>query len=172
MKRQIQARRKRGTLAEFAPALYVLLIVIFFPMLDIVGILLSYADCQYLNFILTRQAGLENILSLNNATPPALQVSYAFVTDPNGVFRTLINNWYNGIGHYTTRSLGDINVSANVDLTQGTAKLKYVTVVTTIVCNPLLPIPFPYAIPGFNAPETFTISGTSVIEYVPNVFTN
>lgn len=168
MKRPYHARRRRGTIAEFAPALYILLIVLFFPMLDMLGILLSYADCQYLSFILTRQAGLENILSMNNATPPTLQVSYAFLTDPNGVFRNLITNWYNGIGHYTTRSLGDITVTANVDLTQGTTKLKYVTVVTTVVCNPLLPIPFPYSIPGFNAPETFTISGTSVIEYVPS----
>jgi hypothetical protein len=168
MKNSHHSRKSRGSIAEFAPALYLLLLVLFFPMLDLLGIVLSYADCQYLHFTLVRQAGLENILSMNSATPPQLQVNYAFVTDPNGVFRNLIVSWYNGIGHYTTRSLNDITVGANVDLTQGTDKLKYVTITTTIVCNPLLPIPFPYAVPGFNAPETFTFSGTSIIEYVPS----
>jgi hypothetical protein len=166
----LKSRKSRGSsLVEFAPALYILLLVIFFPMLDLLGIVLSYADCQYLHFTLVRQAGLENILSMNTATTPAqLQVSYAFATDPNGVFRSLVVNWYNGIGHYTTRSLADITVTPSVDLTQGTPILKYVTITTTVVCNPLLPIPFPYSVPGFNAPETFTLTGSSIIEYVPS----
>lgn len=168
MKNSLPSRKSSGSIAEFGPALYLLLIVLFFPMLDMVGIVLSYADCQYLHFTLVRQACLENILSMNSATPPQLQVSYAFVTDPNGAFRNLIVSWYNGIGHYATKNLNDITVSANVDLSQGTSKVKYVTITTTVICNPLVPIPFPYALPGFNAPETFTLTGSSVIEYVPS----
>ena len=163
-------RSCRGSsIAEFAPAMYFLLLVGFFPMLDMIGVVLSYADCEYLHFTLVRQAGLENCLSLDNTqTPPALVANPAFLTDPNGAFVGLINNWYNGIGHFTTKSLGDINVSATINPAMGTSTLKYVTITTTVVCNPLVPIPFPMLIPGFNTPETFTMTGSSVIENVPS----
>lgn len=163
-------RSRRGSsIAEFAPALYFLLIVAFFPMVDLIGLLLSYADCQYLHFTLVRQAALENVLTLNTATSPAsLNVDTSFVTNPSGTFQGLITGWYNGIGHFTTRSLNDISVQASVDLTVGSPTLKFVQVVTTVVCNPVVPIPFPIGLPGFNQPATFTMSGKSVIENVPS----
>ncbi|HEY9754108.1 MAG TPA: hypothetical protein V6C97_02980 [Oculatellaceae cyanobacterium] len=164
-----QLRNRKGSIAEFAPAMYFILIVGFFPMLDMIAVMLSYADCQYLHFTLVRQAGLEQCLTLDTTTTPAsLKPNYAFVTDPNGTFQSLITGWYNGVGHFTTRSLADITVTANIDVTQGTPTLKYVTINTTVVCNPLVPIPFPYQVPGLSAPVTFSMSGNSVIEYVPS----
>jgi hypothetical protein len=163
-------RSRRGSsIAEFAPAMYFLLLVALFPMIDLIGMMLSYGDCQYLHFTLVRQAGLEKCLTLDTTTkPPSLKPDYTFVTDPSGAFQGLITSWYNGIGHFTTRSLADINVAANIDVTQGTPTVKYVNVTTTVVCNPVVPIPFPYDLPGFNKPVTFSVSGNSVIEYIPS----
>jgi hypothetical protein len=169
MDKRQRVRSARGSIAEFAPALYFILIVAFFPMLDMIAVMLSYADCQYLHFTLVRQAGLEQCLTLDTTTNPvSLKPNYAFLTDTNGAFPGLITSWYNGIGHFTTRSLADIVVNANIDVTQGTATLKYVTINTNVTCNPLVTIPFPYQVPGINAPVTFSMSGNSVIEYVPS----
>ena len=161
--------RKGSSIAEFAPAMYFLLLVAFFPMLDLVGLIASYCDCQYLHFTLVRQAGLENCLTLDNSTtPPTPVANTAFLTDPNGAFRGLITGWYNGLGHFTTRSLNDITVGASINTTLGTSTLKYITITTSVVCNPLVPIPFFYDVPGFNKPVTFNLSGTTVIENVPS----
>ena len=138
-------------------------------MLDVLGIVLSYADCQYLHQLFLRQATVEDILSLDTtATPPTLNVNTSFVTDPNGSFHHIVSTWYNGFGHFTTTSFSNIQVSVNVNLADGTPTLKYVQVITTVQCNPIVPVPFFWQIPGFNTPETFSLAGTAVIENVPS----
>lgn len=48
-------RRKGSAIAEFGPALFVFLVIIFFPMLNIIGMAASYCCGWYSNFMYTRE---------------------------------------------------------------------------------------------------------------------
>lgn len=158
-----------GTLAEFGPALFVLFMVFFFPFLNLLGLALSYADCLYLDFMLLRQAALENVLLLDKSTnPPSFQPDYSCSTDANGSLNKIIQAWRtNGLGQFA--STGSVpRQKIWVDLTEGSNKLKYVHLELQVDVRPFLQIPFPIKVPGLNAPVTFNYNGRSVIENIPN----
>lgn len=158
-----------GTLAEFGPALFVLFMVFFFPFLNLLMLGLSYADCLYLDFLLIRQAALENVLFLDNSTnPPSLKPDLTFSTDANGSMNKIINAWRtNGLGQFASTGSVPRQV-CYVDLSEGTAKLKYVHLDLQVDVRPFLQIPFPIKVPGLNNPVTFYFSGRAVIENIPN----
>lgn len=140
--------------------------VIFFPFLNMVGMAISYADCLYLDTLLLRQAALEPVLVLDNtgALTPDLTCS----TDPNGVLNTLIKNWLQaGLGQFA--STGSMpKQTCYIDLSEGTAKNKFIHLNLTVECRPFLQIPFFIQVPGINQPFTFKYSGRSLIENIPS----
>ena len=85
-------RSSRGgsTLAEFAPALIILLIFIFFPVLDLLSLCFDY--------------GLVAVLNYNRAHRGSLIPSDQ-ANDPDGtVKRALVDQWQNGFGHFAKLS--------------------------------------------------------------------
>lgn len=142
-----QKRRKTGSqIAEFGPALWVLLIFIFFPMVDLLSMGVSYGLCMVLNYNQVREASL-----LPNAE----------ANSPSGTVKKGIpDKWIAGMGQFTNRTAypattisyrdGETDNNKTVD--------KIVGVSTTVTCHPFLPIPIPVAsIPGINGPMTFTV---------------
>lgn len=169
MKRRRVRYTRGGVIAEFAPALFVLLMVFFFPFLNMLGLALSYADCLYLDFLLMRQAALENVLIVDNSTtPPGYKADLTCSTDPNGTLNRIIQAWLNnGLGKFA--STGKVPVqTVYIDLTEGTPKVKYIHLNLAVEVRPFLQIPFPLKVPGLNAPVTFNYTGRSVIENIPN----
>jgi len=163
-------RPHRGSaITEFAPALFIFIMVFFFPFLNLIGMAISYADCLYLDTLLLRQAAIENVLVLDNSTtPPALKPDLTASTSPTGALNNVINNWLKlGLGRFA--STGSVPVqTCYIDLTEGTPKVRFIHVNLAVECRPFLQIPFPLPVPGLNAPVTFRFSGRSVIENIPS----
>lgn len=146
--------------------MFLLLIVFFFPMLNLIGLALSYTDCLYLDYLLLRQAGLEKVLVLDGSGK--LVPDYTCSTDANGSLNRIINAWQaNGLGQFA--STGSMpQQSVYIDLTEGTPSVKYIHLKLLVEVKPFLPVPFPIKVPGLNAPVTLNFNDRSIIEYVPS----
>jgi hypothetical protein len=163
-----QARRGRNAkggsgMAEFAPALMVLVICIFFPLVDFLAIGLSYGLVRVLNYNQCHEASL---------------VPWGQATDSGGtVMQGIPNQWGGGMGHFVKMS-GDVNTvityrngEHSTDSGNSNVQDKVVQVATTVTCNPFLPIPFPsgvLSVPGMNGPFTFTVFSERPMENPDN----
>jgi len=145
--RRYSARRKRTNrgagIAEFGPGFFVLLICIFFPLVDLISIGVSYCLLMVLNYNQIQQASL---------------VQHQEAQDPSGAVKKGIpDTWKNGMGRFVNMSG---NVQTQITYRDGQtetgagangAQDKIVRLRTTVNCNPFLPIPFFFGIPGINA---------------------
>ena len=141
-----QRRRKGNQIAEFGPALWVLLIFIFFPMVDLLSMGVSYGLCMVLNFNQVHEAALLPFAEANN--------------NSGTVKKGIPDKWMAGMGHFVNMSGFPSTVISYRDGQTDNNKTvdKIVGVETTVVCNPFLPIPIPIAqIPGINGPMKFTV---------------
>src|SRR5580698_7326886 len=84
-------RKTRGSaIAEFGPALWIILFFFFFPMIDLLSVGMSYGFCMVLNYNQVHEASLT----------PASQA-----TSPSGmVMQGIPNQWLNGMGHFVKMS--------------------------------------------------------------------
>ncbi len=146
--RKYQARGRRTSrgagIAEFGPGMLVLVICIFFPLVDILSVCLSYCMLMVLNYNQVAQAAL---------------VKASEAQDPTGeVKKGIPDVWRGGMGKFVNMSGNpqtDVSYRAG-QAEQGSgatdAEDVIVRVKTTVTCNPFLPIPFFFGIPGINAP--------------------
>jgi hypothetical protein len=156
---RIRCRKAHGGagMAEMGPALWILLMCFFFPMLVLLGMCLSYGSVFVLNTLQVHEASL---------------LSYEDAEDPAGaVCTTIPTDWSNdGIGKFvqlvsppTTQvsyKLGSLNSNNVQD--------HMVTVVTTCSIKPFVPVPIIPNVPGLSAPVTFTISSDRLVENQDN----
>ena len=148
-------RSWRGSaLTEFGPAIGLILLFIFFPMLDLLSMLVSYGCCMVLNNAQTHEASL---VHWNQAKSPAGPVRKAI---PDG--------WkVSGFGKYV-KVVGDVDTTVSYRKGENVADGvtdKIAMVSTTVTCSPFLPIPLPGAnIPGLSGPMSFTISSERQME--------
>ena len=141
-----------NAMAEFAPALIVLLICIFFPLVDMLAVGLAYCDAQVLN---TNQVHEASLLDWHEAV------------DPNGtVCKGIPDQWLNGMGKFVkvasppTTSISYRDGESTTGVTD-----KIVSVTTTLVCTPFLSIPLPvFNVPGLNGPMAFSITSERPME--------
>jgi hypothetical protein len=152
-------QRKRSctgsAMSEFGPAIWVLLIFFFLPLIDVMCVGVSYAMCIVLNSNQVHEAALlrASASQLANST----------------VKEGIPNEWLNGMGKFVkivgkpdtqiTYSAGQQETGADQITDQ------IVTVSTTVVCSPFLPIPLPLVnCPGLNGPMTFQITSQRQME--------
>ncbi|MBS1994579.1 MAG: hypothetical protein JSS86_02530 [Cyanobacteria bacterium SZAS LIN-2] len=149
--------------------MFIILMVFFFPFLNLIGMTVEYGDCLYLNSLVLRQATLEHLLKMDtSAVPPTLTTDLSCSTDPNGSLNTIIKAWMNGgLGQFASSGVMPVQ-TINVDLTEGTPRCKYVHLDLNVECKPFLNIPFFLRIPGLNAPMMFKFHSRGVIENVPS----
>ncbi|CAN5293877.1 hypothetical protein BH11CYA1_BH11CYA1_48170 [soil metagenome] len=158
-----------SAIAELAPAMFIFIMVFFFPFLNLIGLAISYADCLYLDTLLLRQAAIENVLVIDNTTSPAsLKPDLTASTSPTGALNSVINNWLQlGLGRFA--STGSMpKQTCYIDLSEGSTKVKFIHLNLDVECRPFLQLPFPIPVPGINQPVTFKFSGRSVIENIPS----
>jgi hypothetical protein len=147
------------SIAEFGPALLIVLMVLFFPMLNMLTLATSYGLGMVLNYNQVHEASL---------------VSYNDANSPSGiVMKGIPDQWMNGMGKFVRLSGRPGTVVSYRDgasiAFEGAGKTiapdKIVNVKTTLSCNPFLPIPFFIAnVPGLNGPMTFVINSDRVME--------
>lgn len=148
---------KGSAIAEFAPALIILIIVVFLPLLDLMPILVGYAGCSYLN---SQQADL---------AAQALRARGSSFTNQGEVQQrldTLATGWQSAalgklanLKSATTTITGPVNSSANNGY-----MTCYVRVTTAVQCAPFLMLGFMGPIPGLGAPVSFSIASERVVE--------
>lgn len=144
--------RKGSTIAEAGPALFLLIIMLFYPMLNIIGLGLAYYSGFMLNTWQTREAALINA---NEAQ------------DPSGaICHTLPEHWRtNGLGTFANIKEGiDTQVSYEDGTPDAVLKAdKIVRVTTTVKYNPWFTVPF-FKVPGLGEAFPITFSNTRHVE--------
>ena len=158
MRRAKSKRDYRGSaIAEFAPAITVLLLVVFLPLLDLMPILVGYAGCWYLN---SQQSDLaaQSLLARGNA--------FTNQGDVQTQLDTLASDWKNSaLGNLaklqdaTTTITGPVNSSVS-----GGYLTCYVQVTTQVKCAPFVQLSFVGPVPGIGAPINVSISSQRVVE--------
>jgi hypothetical protein len=131
-------RRKTGSaIAETGPALFVFFILIFFPLLDVIGMAAQYGAGWYLNHLVTRE------LACSRRQPPN-----------GGPVAVAINNDFQqtGIGSF----VGIQAINHNVEYQPGVGvqppagEVATVRCTTTINARPFITVPFFTNVPGLN----------------------
>ena len=133
----------------------VLLIFIFFPVVDLMSIVVSYGLCMVLNYNQLHEASLIKHTVAANAGGP--------------VKKGIPDQWLNGMGHFV-KMVG--SPQTNVTYRDGQTAPgvnsvldKLVSVETKVVCSPFLPIPLPVVnVPGLNGPMTFDLTSERPME--------
>ena len=158
-KRRTSLRDSYGAsgMAEFGPALGVLLIAIFFPLVDLLSVCISYGLCMVLNTNQVNEAALLPYLDARNSS--------------GSVLKGIPDTWANGMGHFVKMQGPPTTVVTyrsgqnSTDSLNNAVVDKVVRVTTTVICTPFLPIPLPVvSVPGLNGPMTFTISAERAME--------
>lgn len=141
-------REQRGSaISEMAPALFLLLVVAVFPVLDLIFDGLGYCSCVTLNNLQLREA---------------VRVPKSQATDPAGVVQQDIPNSWRASALGGLAPLMDNPVTqVTYDIAAGNA---IASVSTTVSVRPLLVIPFFPNIPGLSAPMQFTITTSRILE--------
>lgn len=161
-KPKLRLRGRAGSaLSEFGPALFLLLVFGFLPVIDLIFLGLDYASAYYLLELQLREAQ---------------KLPRSFATKETGpVIQTIPSSWCNSLlgGLVTNGPSGQQAVVTVVDYlpvpwqpvgANQTINFWFVTVNTTVTFRPLLTIPFLNGIPGLGAPFTFTVAGRRPVE--------
>lgn len=147
-----------SALTEMGPALLLILMMIFFPMLDLMALAASYCSCLYLNFQQTKEAA---VVQFTDAQSTSGQVQ-----------KGVVDAWQHaGVGVFVkTTTTPHTSVSYRNGQQDPQTKVvdKFVDVTTTVTCQPFLTIPFPVSVPGLNAPMTFTMTSEAQMENPDN----
>lgn len=157
-------RNKFGdSIAEFGPALFIVLMFLFFPMLNLISMGVYYGLGMVLNYNQVHEAALLPAVEANSNSGP--------------VKKSIPEQWQAGMGQFAKlngKPETNITYRAGIaepgsDAVQKDSTDKIVMVQTTIKCNPFLPLPLPIAnIPGVNSPFTFTLASEALMENPDN----
>lgn len=164
----LRQRRNRSNLgqttSEFVPVFMFFMLVIFFPMLDMIAMAALYGCGMILNAEQAREASMV----ANRGTTGGAETTA--VTDATAErlarVRRVQTEWAkNGFGHFfkIKTPITDPLISITTDGAGANAD-QYVHVTTTIAGDPFLNIPFPLTVQGLNSPMTFTYSQERLIE--------
>jgi hypothetical protein len=156
MKRQSKTTRRHpsgSAIAEFGPALGILLICFFFPLVDMLALGVSYGLCLVLN---SNQVHEASLLPKSDATNAS-----------GVVMKGLVDQWLSGMGHFV-----NIVTPPQTTVTYRTGELggdgvqdQIVMVETKVVCGPFLPIPLPVVhVPGLNGDMPFVLRSERQME--------
>lgn len=143
--------RKRGergsAIAELGPALLILFLFLFFPLVDLMSLGVIYMSCATLNDLQLREAAL---------------LSKAEAQDPAGrVRKGIADVWQqSGLGQFVK-----VVDSPATTVSYSQRQDDEVVVVTTnVTASPFLTIPLFPGVPGLGAPVSFTFANERLVE--------
>ena len=136
---RISSIESGSTTADFAPVLFVIFIVFFFPMLNFIGLTWAYGMCWYFNYTISHE-----IARSKKIHQPAI-VSHA-------VDRLTSS----GMASFLGIKPGGIKVLPPAY--DDTSQPPTVQVTTSLTAKPFISVPWFGPVPGLNAPMTFTVS--------------
>lgn len=145
-------RRASGnTLCEFVPVMWILIMVVFFPILDLLSLTSAYVVVYTMNSVQVREA--------------ALMPRSACETGPK-ITTQIPSQWMDsGPGRFANMSSQTTTVRYTAATTDDTGIQDWlVSVDTACTFKPFLTVPFPISVAGLNAPMTITMSGERPVE--------
>ena len=147
----VRKRRKKGSaIAEFGPALFLFIVIIFFPMLDMLGLLASYCMGYYCNFMACRELSVRKKHEAGDV-----------LTDVNGALFTSGIVQFLGMKTHDDSpggSAGSQDLAHNVTYINAVNGMQPMVQCTTFVrATPFISIPWWGSCPGLNAPMDFQI---------------
>jgi hypothetical protein len=149
---RFKKRTGGSAITEMGPALFILLIAIFFPLLDLALVGLAYFSCATLNDLQTNKAAmLPQSEAESEGGPVKKGVREAWQLSAIGTLARLAGE-----------------PSTDVSYTEFGAD-QCVVVSTSFSVKPFLPIPFIPGVPGISAPVGFTIQGKRLLEDPSNL---
>lgn len=153
--KQDSVRSKRGSaIAEFGPALAILLLMFFFPLVDCLALGITYASCMVLNYCQLREAAFcSKAESQSVAGPVKKSIPQTWSEQGLGRFVNVANPVETEVTY--------MNVSGEL---VGGVQDQFVQVKTKVVATPFLTIPFFPGVPGLGAPVTLTVAGERLLE--------
>ena len=143
-RRRCERRRPKdgSNFGEFAVGIGIILVVFFFPIIDLLSAGVSYMLCVVLNNNQAREARLLKSEDAKNAS--------------GLVKKGIPDEWLSGMGKFA-KVQG--YPKTDVSYRSGSGDDKIVQVSTTITCMPFLVIPLPISnVPALNGPMTFTVA--------------
>ena len=152
-----------GSIAEFGPALFVLLIIGFFPLLDMLQVMVGYGGCWYLN---SQQSDLAAQSLRVRTVSPATTGTFVNQTDVQTQLDTLATDWKKTpLGCLSKLQSATTTIAGpTLSGTTGTYLTCYVQVTTAVKCASFLTIPFFSNVPGLGADVNISITGQRVVE--------
>lgn len=152
---KIGSRSKRGSaIAEFGPALAILLLMFFFPLVDCLALGFTYASCTVLNYCQLREAAF------------CTKAESASLT--GSVKKDIPESWCEqGLGRFVNVQMPvetDVSYENVTDSGLGGVQDEFVQVKTTVVATPFLTIPFFPGVPGLGAPVTLSLASERLLE--------
>jgi hypothetical protein len=142
---KIMLRRRRASgsaIMETGPALYVFLLLILFPMMDLLFIGVDYCGSWYLNHMITRELALRK--------RPEWPAVITEVGGPSSPFRN------GGVGSFM-HVISDTHTPTAIGNVGDNERLR-VRCTSAVTCAPFLQLPIPGSIPGLSGPATFTFT--------------
>ncbi len=140
MPRRNDGKRKKGSaITEFGPALFLFVVIIFFPLLDVIGISCVYCCGWYCNFLVTRELAVRKQADGLNGTV-ANEVNAQFIQ--TGIAKFIGISGANDLVHTANYPGGNPPI---------------VECTSNVTGQPFITIPFIPAVPGLSAPVTFTM---------------
>jgi hypothetical protein len=147
-----------SSLAEFGPAMFLLLLLMFFPFLDLLSVCFAYGVVALLNYNQVHEASL---------------LPSDKVNDPNGpVKKDIPDAWrHTGLAVFV-KVMGSPNTTISYRDGQSNGNNtteKIVIVNTTVDCAPLIFLPIPIMkVPGLNAPMRLSPTSERPMENADN----
>jgi len=160
--RKTKRRNNGQAIAEFGPALFLFLIIIFFPMLDLLGLAADYCMAWYANFAMCRELAVRKVADGIGA---GATVPTGNAVDCSGaqVYADVMTNGFLTTGFASLLQINaktcqqQANYSA-VPMPDGSQPT--VSCTTTLTATPFLTIPWPTPCPGMNQPMVFVIQSS------------
>lgn len=141
----VRPRRKRGSaVAETGPALFVLILLIFFPLIDLMGMAANYCFALLLHNAELREVALRR--------PVTSEANAAITRVDNEFFGTTFAN-------FLKLTSSDVTHSGPTWVTHPDNSMT-VELQTNVVCEPFLRIPMFGNVPGINAEFPFRFTTT------------
>jgi len=141
-------RGKRGSaIAEMGPALFVLLVIIFFPMIDLMEVGAGYMMAQSFHDSMLRAIAVSQ--PTGGTQDPSIQTQATAISNVTNSFAG------SGFASFLHVQATDLQVT-NVTYLPSAANPTTVQVSTSVSVAPFISIPYFSPVPGLNAPVIFT----------------
>ncbi len=140
--RNYRGRKKGSAITEFGPALFLFVVIIFFPMLDLLGLCAAYCAGWYCNFMVCRELAVRK------------------EKDRTIVFDEVNDNLFSSgiVPFIGVKTKADMAHEATYEQAGSNGMQPMVTCKSTIKATPFITIPWWTGVPGLNEQMVFEIT--------------